>query len=1110
MKRVNFGKVKDAIEMPNLIENQLASFEEFKSKRVHDVMKNFFPVEDHYGTYELQYVSSHFGEPSISVEEAKRKKRTYSAPLKATFRLVHKDVDHVTESEVFLGEQPHMTDVGSFIFNGVEYVVVPQLTRSPGVYFSKEMNAKALYNYKAKLMPDRGLWATFDVDAKRVVNVSVDKGKKVPVTLLLKALGFGSNDDILELFNHNEFIQNTLEKENAVDEEDALIQFYKGVKPNDPPVYERAKSYIDTMFFDQKRYDMGLAGRFNLNKKLDIKSRVLRKELAEDVGNLKAGTIIKKEHLEALKGADLYVTDKKGEKVKIIGNGSPEERHLILDDIVAILNYLIQMDNGIGEVDNIDHLSNRRLRLVGELLEAQFQVGIKRIEKIIRERMNTSQNSIDSSKEAITPQKLIHTRPLVAAMREFLGSSQLSQFVDQANPLAELSNKRRTSALGPRGLTKERASIDVRDVHYSHYGKICPIETPEGFGVGLIGALASYAKVNEYGIIETPYRQVNQEKGVATDEIVYFTADDEDKYYIAQASSVDENGVFLQNPVTVRSCGDYLLVPPEQVDYVDVSPRQLVGVGAALIPFLENDDANRTVMGANMQRQALPVLNPEEPLIGTGVESRIALDTLSSYEAEEDGVVETVNDHALVVQYKNKGKVTYKIRKFVRTNNDTCFNHRVLVVPGQKVKKGDVLADSSSTNDGELAIGKNMLVAFMPWEGYNYEDAVLINERLVKKDVYTSISIKEYPIDVRDTKNGPEEITRDVPYTNEKHLKNLDEEGIIRVGSKVHENDVLVGKVTPKSRREASAEEKLLEAVFKESSNDVKDNSLRMGHDKEGIVFDVVRNTKDDSDLPSGVNEQITVFVAEIRKIREGDKIAGRHGNKGVISRILKEEDMPHMADGTPVDLVLNPLGVPSRMNIGQIMETHLGFAAKKQGLKFQVPVFDGPSIGEIQDQLKVAGIPESGKVTLYDGRTGEPFENPVTVGVMYVLKLHHQVKDKLHARSTGPYSLVTKQPLGGKAQMGGQRFGEMEVWALKAHGAAYTLRELLTLKSDDLMGRARMYKSIVKGMEFPEPSATESFKALGQYIRGLGMDFDAVDKEGNSVLYSKHKRKDR
>ena len=1107
MKRIDFGKMKDAIEMPNLIENTLKSFQRFKDIGIHEVLMNSFPVADHYGTYELQYVSSTLGESPVTPEVAKEKNLTYTVPLKATFRLINKEVDHVTESEVFMGDIPDMTDQGRFISNGVERVIVSQIGRCPGVYFTKKMNSQGEYNYEAKLIPEKGVWMTFDIDNKRIANVVIDNSKKIPVTLFLKALGLGTNEELLELFNHNDFIQNTLTKEDAETQEDALLQFYKSVKPNDPNVHDRAQKYIETFFFDQKRYDVGQAGRFKLNKKLSIKARGHRKVLAEDTINLSKGDVFRGEKMAEGEN-EIYVQNRDGESIKIIGNGQRTERHLTKEDIVAIINYMIHLDDKVGVTDNIDHLSNRRLQLVGELIASQFQVGIERVTRIIREKMSTNQGAGEAN-DSLTPHSLIYPKPLVGAMREFLGSGQLSQFIDQVNPLSELANKRRTSALGPGGLSKERASIEARDVHYSHYGKICPIETPEGFSVGLIGSIASFAKVNQYGILETPYRQVID--GVVTENIHYLTADDEDNYYIAQASSVDKNGAFTEEMIPVRSSGDYLLVPCNDVDYVNVSPRQNVGVGAALIPFLENDDANRTVMGTNMQRQALPVLEPEEPWVGTGIEEKIALDTGSSYVAEDDGIVTEITEHGITVNYKNLGEKHYRIRKFSRTNNNTCFNHRVLVYTTQAVKKGDILVDSSSSNQGELAIGKNLLVAFMTWEGYNYEDAILINERLVTEEVLTSIIQEEFSIDVRDTKLGPERITRNgIPDTGERQLRDLDEDGIIRVGAKVKENDILVGKVTPKSSDDTdAAEQKILEAVFKEKIKNLRDNSLRVSHGKEGVVMRIIRNRLGDKGLPNdalnkGVLEQIKVQVAEKRKIRRGDKLAGRHGNKGVISKILPAEDMPHLPDGTPVDIALNPLGVPSRMNIGQIMETHLGMAARELGVQYKVPVFESPSKLEIQNRLVEAGLPKDGKITLYDGRTGEPFENAITVGVMYMLKLNHQVKDKMNARSTGSYQLVTQQPLGGKAQQGGQRFGEMEVWSLEAHGAAYTLREMTTLKSDDLKGRTKMYKSIVTGMDLPEPSVTESLKALIGHIRGLGMDIDVITKEGNSIFEPK------
>lgn len=1098
MKRISFGKVEDSLELPNLIESPIASYKEFLDNGIDEVLRGVFPISDHNGTHELSYVSCTIGEPTMTPEEAEMRNQTYSFPLKATFRLHNKEVDSLIESEVFLGNIPFLTEAGEFVSNGNDRVVINQIVRSPGVYFDSEVNTKGKMVYSGKIIPSRGAWIALEIDNKEVAHVKIDSGKKIPVTVFLKAMGLGSNEDILELFDNNKFIVNTLEKDATETEEEALIEFYKKIRPNDPPVLERARNYVDALFYDPKRYDLAPVGRYKLNKKLSLRERVLKKELVTSQLGREAGFVINNKFVDELVENELMIRTKDGNEVKVIGNGQPQTRQLTLQDIVATISYFVSLDDGVGITDNIDHLSNRRLRLVGELMQNHFQIGMNRVEKLIREKMNMNQNNMDSSDESMTPHALIHIRPLAGVMREFLGS-QLSQYVDQVNPLAELANKRRTSALGPGGFQKDRAGIEVRDVHYSHYGKICPIETPEGFGVGLIGSIASYAQVNEYGILETPYRKV--ENGVVTKEVMYLTADDEDLYNIAQAQDVNEDGAFKEERVTVRNGKSYPIVEPSEIDFVDVAPKQIVGIAASLIPFLEHDDANRAVMGANMQRQALPLIAPQEPLVGTGIEEKVAIDTISSIVAKDDGVVIKANSKSITLKYKTLGEKTYTVRKFNRTNNDTCFNHKIKVTKGDKVEKGQVLVDSSSSNDGELALGQNAVVAFMPWEGYNFEDAIVLSERVVKEDAYTNIVIKEFSIDIRDTKNGPEEIATEIPNTSEKQRRHLDEEGIVRVGSKVGSNDVLVGKITPKSQEDTSAQERLLMAIYAKKAPDFKDNSLYMQHGKFGTVVDVVRLTKEDSELGNGVIEQIKVYVAEKRKIRVGDKMAGRHGNKGVVSIVLPEEDMPFMPDGTPVDIVLNPLGVPSRMNIGQIMETHLGLAAKMLGVKFMTPVFDGASSEEISEKLKEANLPENGKFTLYDGRTGEAFENPVTVGVMYMLKLNHQVEDKLHARSTGPYSLVTQQPLGGKAQMGGQRFGEMEVWALEAYGAAHTLQEMLTSKSDDVFGRAQLYEAIVKGKEFPEANPTESFKVLIKEIRGLGMNIDAIGKDGESIF---------
>lgn len=1109
LKKINFGKVNDSIPLANLIENQIKSFESFSTQGIDEVLSNAFPITDHNGRYELQYVSSQMGKPNMTPEEAKSKNTTYSAPLRAIFRLVNKEINDIIETEVFLGDFPYMTEKGSFMFNGNERVVVTQIVRSPGVYFKSEVDDKARNIYEARMIPSRGAWCDFDIDTKGVINCKIDLGKKMPVTILLKAIGVGDNARLLELFDNNQYILNTLEKDTTQNEDEALLELYKRIRPSDSTTdVQRAKAFIQSLFFDPKKYDLAPVGRYKLNKKLDLKQRTLKRKLGKEIEGYVAGEIINDKVLENAGTNELFVENKNGQIVKVIGNGQPTERTLTPDDFVATINYLVSLEQFVGDVDNIDHLSNRRLRMVGELMQNAFQIGVSRIERYIKDKMNTQQQqqNVEGNTEIMTPNTLVHIRPLVAAMKEFLGSSQLSQFVDQINPLAELTNKRRTSALGPGGFAKDRAGVEVRDVHYSHYGRICPIETPEGFGVGLINTTSCFARVNEYGFLETPYLKVDQETGRITEEVVYLTADLDEKYYIAQRHEIKEDGTFKRDKIAVRYGKEYLEVSPNEVDFVDVSAKQLVGIGASLIPFLENDDANRTVMGANMQRQAVPLIRPTQPWVGTGMEGKVAVDTSTSYVAEDNGIVAKVEKNKVVVRYETLGEKTYKIHRYVRTNAGTSFNHRVKVHPGQVIQKGEVIADSFSSNNGELALGQNLTVAFIPWRGYNFEDAILLSERVVKEDLYTTIMLTEYSIEVRETKIGNEEVTREVPNTGEKAKEILDDYGIVKVGTKVTSEDILVGKITPKSQEETSPHERLLMAIYNERARDYKDNSLRMPNGKSGVVIDVIINTKENSELPNGVIEQIKVLIAEKRKIRRGDKMAGRHGNKGVVSRILPIEDMPRLADGTPVDVVLNPLGVPSRMNIGQIMETHLGIVAKTLGVEFTTPVFDGATSDEISEKLQEAGLPANGKFDLYDGITGEKYENPVTVGVMYMLKLNHQVKDKLHARSTGPYSLVTQQPLGGKAQMGGQRFGEMEVWALEAHGAAYTLQEMMTLKSDDLVGRVELYKAIVGNKEFPEPNITESFKVLLNEMRGLGLDVDAIMQDGTSIFDKKKK----
>lgn len=1104
-KRISFGKVKDRMELPNLLENQLLSFQKFINGGVDEVLRTVFPIQDNNGVYELEYVSSSMEYPEMTPEQAKQKNATYSGRLKGVFRLINRDVKNIQESEVFLGDFPYMTERGNFIFNGIERVVVNQIVRSPGIYYSGDIDEKGRHTYTCEIIPYSGAWLTFEIDNKGLLWVRVDSSKKISGALFLKALGIGNNAELLEIFENNPVILQTIEKEPEEGEE-ALLKFYKRVRPNDPAVLERAQSYIETTLFTQKKYDLAPVGRKKMNQKLSLQKRVLKRTLGEDVGSFKQGERINDDMLENISETELTIESRDGKKIKVISNTQPEVRHLIKEDIIAAINYLINLEKGVGTIDNIDHLGNRRVRLVGELLQNQFTIGMKRVEKFAKEKMSFMKNKTEEESESLTPQSIIHIKPLVAVMKEFLGSSQLSQFVDQINPLAELTNKRRISALGPGGISKERAGIEVRDVHYSHYGKKCLIETPEGFSVGLITSMANFARINEYGFIETPYFKVKN--GKVTEDYVYMSADDDENYYIAQASDVNDNGTFKKDRVTVRYGKEYPTVQVSEIDYADVSTKQIVGIGASLVPFLEHDDANRAVMGANMQRQAVPLISPTEPFVATGIEGKVAENTGSSYIAEEDGEVTEITKEYIEVTYKKLGAKRYKLNKFVRSNANTCFHHYVKVANGSRVKKGDVLADSTSSTNGELALGQNLVVAFTPWEGYNFEDAILLNERIVNEDAFTTIMVSEHIVEVRETKLGREKITREVPNTGDKQRKNLDEEGIVKIGTVVTAGDILVGKITPKSQEETNPEERLLQTIFGEKTKESRDSSLRLSHGKGGVVTEIIRNTKETAELNNGVTEQIKITIVQKRKIVPGDKMAGRHGNKGVVSLVLPEEDMPHLEDGTPVDIVLNPLGVPSRMNIGQIMESHLGIVAKMTGARFETPVFDGAKPNEILEKLKEAGLPEDGKFTLYDGRTGEKFENKVTIGVMYMMKLNHQVLDKLHARSTGPYSLVTQQPLGGKAQFGGQRFGEMEVWALEAHGASYTLQEMLTVKSDDVEGRTRLYQAIVKDEPLPEPNMTEAFKVLVNEVRGLVLNMDAITKDGRSLFYKPKKKK--
>lgn len=1107
-ERYNFGKIKEVMEMPNLIEIQRQSYEWFLEEGLMEVFRDVSPIEDFTGNLVLEFVNYSLGEPKYTIDECRERDVTYSAPLRVQVRLINKETGEVKEQEVFMGDFPLMTEQGTFIINGSERVIVSQLVRSPGVYFGYEVDSSGKRLYTANIIPNRGAWLEFLMDANDVLYVRIDRTRKLPATVLLRALGLGSNGQLLETFNEAGIIRATIERDNTETQIEGLIEIYKRLRPGEPPTEENARSLFESMFFDPKRYDLAGVGRYKVNKKLRLTERVLGRTTSRPVIDSETGEILidaevridrkKAELIASHNVMEVWVYgDDDQREIKIMSNGQPDETvvNLTPEDIIATVNYIANLVDGIGQVDDIDHLGNRRLKCVGELLQNQFRIGLSRMERVVRERMTIQDVDI------ITPQGLINIRPVVAAVKEFFGSSQLSQFMDQTNPLSELTHKRRLSALGPGGLSRDRAGYEVRDVHHSHYGRMCPIETPEGPNIGLIGSLSTYARANKYGFIETPYRRV--EDGRVTDEIVYLTADEEDNYVVAQANEPfdEETGRFLNSRVTARYKDENLLVAPEQVDYMDVSPKQLVSITAALIPFLEHDDASRALMGANMQRQAVPLLRPEAPLVGTGMEAKVARDTGVCVLARKSGVVTYVDAKTIVIKADDGTVERYKLQKFRRSNQSTCFNQKPLVRQGMRVEAGQVIADGPSIDNGELALGRNVLVAFMPWEGYNYEDAILISEKLVKEDVFTSIHIEEYEVQARDTKLGAEEITRDIPNVGEDALKNLDDRGIIRIGAEVSTGDILVGKVTPKGETELTAEERLLRAIFGEKAREVRDTSLRVPHGESGVVVDVKVFSRENGDeLNPGVNQLVRVYVAQKRKISQGDKMAGRHGNKGVVSRILPEEDMPFLPDGTPVDIVLNPLGVPSRMNIGQILETHLGWAAKALGMHVASPVFDGATEDEIFAFLDKANLPTDGKITLYDGRTGEPFENKVTVGYIYMLKLHHLVDDKIHARSTGPYSLVTQQPLGGKAQFGGQRFGEMEVWALEAYGAAYTLQELLTVKSDDVVGRVKTYEAIVKGENIPEPGVPESFKVLIKELQSIGLDVRVYNEASEEV----------
>ncbi|AJO24898.1 DNA-directed RNA polymerase subunit beta [Heyndrickxia coagulans] len=1104
------------------------------------MFQDISPIEDFAGNLSLEFIDYSLGEPKYSIDECKERDVTYAAPLRVKVRLVNKETGEVKDQDVFMGDFPLMTETGTFIINGAERVIVSQLVRSPSVYFNSKMDKNGKYGYTATVIPNRGAWLEYETDAKDVAYVRIDRTRKLPITVLLRALGFGSDQEIIDLIGDNEYLRNTLEKDNTESTEKALLEIYERLRPGEPPTVENAKSLLISRFFDPKRYDLANVGRYKMNKKLHLKFRLFGQRLAESIADPETGEIIAEEgtvldrrtldkivpFLEkglkfetysqtggvvdddvTLQSIKIYAPIDDNEKViNVIGNAYVDEsiKHITPADIVASISYFFNLLHGVGNTDDIDHLGNRRLRSVGELLQNQFRIGLSRMERVVRERMSIQDIN------TITPQQLINIRPVIAAIKEFFGSSQLSQFMDQTNPLAELTHKRRLSALGPGGLTRERAGMEVRDVHYSHYGRMCPIETPEGPNIGLINSLSTYAKVNRFGFIETPYRRVDPDTGRVTEHIDYLTADEEDNYVVAQANAqLDENGFFVDDEVYARFRGENIVVKTDRVDYMDVSPKQVVSAATACIPFLENDDSNRALMGANMQRQAVPLMNPQAPIVGTGMEYVNAKDSGAALICKHDGIVEHVEAREIWVRrvidvdgQEVKGDLDkYRLQKFKRSNNGMCINQRPIVKKGDRVVKGEILADGQSMDHGELALGQNVLVAFMTWEGYNYEDAIIMSEKLVKEDVYTSIHIEEYESEARDTKLGPEEMTRDIPNVGEDALKNLDERGIVRIGAEVKDGDLLVGKVTPKGVTELTAEERLLHAIFGEKAREVRDTSLRVPHGGGGIVLDVKVFTREAGDeLPPGVNQLVRVYIVQKRKIHQGDKMAGRHGNKGVISRILPEEDMPFLPDGTPVQIMLNPLGVPSRMNIGQVLELHLGMAAKKLGLHVATPVFDGAREEDVWETIEEAGMARDAKTVLYDGRTGEPFDNRVSVGIMYMIKLAHMVDDKLHARSTGPYSLVTQQPLGGKAQFGGQRFGEMEVWALEAYGAAYTLQEILTVKSDDVVGRVKTYEAIVKGENVPEPGVPESFKVLIKELQSLGLDVKILSGDDEEI----------
>ena len=1156
-KRQSFSHIDEILDMPDLIEVQKNSYRRFLEVDMREVLDDVSPIVDYTENLSLEFVDYSLDEPKNSVERCKERDMTYAAPLKVFVRLKNRETGEIKESDVFMGDFPLMTEHGTFIINGAERVIVSQLVRSPGVYYEDQIDKAGKHLFSTTVIPNRGAWLEYETDSNDVLWVRIDRARKLPITLILRALGYGTDQEIVDLLGEDERLMATLQRgDNAHSRDEGLIEIYKRQKPGEPPTRESAQSLFNSLFFDAKRYDLMRVGRYKFNKKLSLATRIQGQVADTDIADprtgevlIRAGETISREKAREIQNAGVNTVDVRldgGRVHRVVGNhfvdaaqylpfdpkeagvqenvlypvlmeilgacGEDEKllretvharahdlvpKHIITEDIVASISYLLGLPWGLGFTDDIDHLGNRRLRSVGELLQNQIRIGLSRLERVVRERM-----AIQDADE-VRPGELINIRPVSAAIKEFFGSSQLSQFMDQPNPLAELTHKRRLSALGPGGLNRDRASFEVRDVHYSHYARICPIETPEGPNIGLIGSLATYARINEYGFIEAPYRTVDPQTHCVTDKIVYMTADEEDFYKVAEANEpLNEDGSFVNEYVTVRDKAEIIRVPRENVDLIDVSPRQIVSVATAMIPFLENDDATRALMGSNMQRQAVPLLVPEAPIVGTGMEYKAAHDSGVVVLSKQDGVVEKVAGDRIVVKDTLGERHTYKLSKFARSNQGTCINQRPRVKAGQVIEKGDLLADGPSTEMGEIGLGRNVLIGFMTWEGYNYEDAVLISEKLVKEDVYTSIHIEEFESEARETKLGPEEITRDIPNIGDDAVKDLDEDGIIRIGAEVRAGDILVGKVTPKGETDLTAEERLLRAIFGEKAREVRDTSLRVPHGEGGIVVDVKIFTRENKDeLSPGVNEMVRVYIAQKRKISVGDKMAGRHGNKGVVSRILREEDMPFMPDGTPLQIVLNPLGVPSRMNLGQVLEVHLGMAAKALGWHVATPVFDGATEEDIEELLVKAGKRPDGKTILYDGRTGEPFENPVTVGYMYFLKLHHLVDDKMHARSVGPYSLVTQQPLGGKAQFGGQRFGEMEVWALEAYGAANTLQEILTVKSDDIVGRVKTYEAIVKGTNIPAPGVPESFKVLIKELKSLALDIKVLDRDKNEII---------